>query len=180
LTAAIHRHFAASRSLSFVFQQSPSSRLRLRRKVSLFQVFFFFFPEIVFPSFCECEILFFFFSAVSPRFLLSQDLSPFFFLHVSLLLLLCFLRSFRVTLSFSVCIYLSFAARPVLHLPFVARFAFLDNLLPAGGALINEDRADLFLLQEWISSFLSVCETNKIAGGAIVMARRRRQGRCLL
>lgn len=66
------------------------------------------------------------------------------------------------------------------HLPFVSRFAFLDNLLLGGGAIVNEDRADLFLLQEWISSFLSVCERNKIAGGAIVMARRRRQGRCLL
>jgi hypothetical protein len=73
------------------------------------------------------------------------------------LFLLCFLRRFRVTLSFSVCIYLSFAARPVLHLPFVARFAFLDNLLLGGGSLINEDRADLFLLQERISYFLSVC-----------------------
>jgi hypothetical protein len=129
-----------------------------------------------------CEILFFFFSAVSPRFLLVQDLCPFFSLQVSLLLLLMlfFLGSFRVTLSFSVCIYLPFAARPILHLPFVSRFAFLDNLLLGGGALVNEDRADLFLLQEWISSFLSVCERNKIAGGAIVMARRRRQGRCLL
>jgi hypothetical protein len=139
LTAAIHRHFAASRSLSFVLQQSPSARLRLRGGVSLFQ-FFFFFPEIFIPSFCVCEILFFFFSAVSPRFLLLQELSSFFFLQVSLLLLLLwlfFLGSFRVTLSFSVCIYLSFAARFVLHLPFVARFAFLDNLLLGGGALIN-------------------------------------------
>jgi hypothetical protein len=52
--------------------------------------------------------------------------------------------------------------------------------LLGGGALINEDLADLFLLQEGISYFLLVCERNKIAGGAIVMARRRRQGRCLL
>ncbi len=141
MTAAIHRHFAASRSLSFVLQQSPSARLRLRGGVSLFQFFFFFFfPEIFIPSFCVCEILFFFFSAVSPRFLLLQELSSFFFLQVSLLLLLLwlfFLGSFRVTLSFSVCIYLSFAARSVLHLPFVAWFAFLDNLLLGGGALIN-------------------------------------------
>jgi hypothetical protein len=91
-----------------------------------------------------CEILVFFFSAVSPRFLLVQDLCPFFSLQVSLLLLLLmlfFLGSFRVTLSFSVCIYLPFAARPILHLPFVSRFAFLDNLLLGGGAFINEDRA---------------------------------------
>jgi len=137
LTAAIHRHFAASRSLSFVFQQSPSARLRLRGEVSLLQILFS-------PSFCVCEVLFFFFSAVSPRFLLVQDLCPFFSLQVSLLLLLLmlfFLGSFRVTLSFSVCIYLPFAARPILHLPFVSRFAFLDNLLLGGGALINEDRA---------------------------------------
>jgi hypothetical protein len=118
LTAAIHRHFAASRSLSFVFQQSPSARLRLRGQVSLLQIFFS-------PSFCVCEILFFFFSAVSPRFLLVQDLCPFFSLQVSLLLLLFFLGSFRVTLSFSVCIYLPFAARPILPSSFCFSVCFL-------------------------------------------------------
>jgi hypothetical protein len=52
LTAAINRHFAASRSLSFVFQQSPSARLRLRGEVSLFQIFFsFFFPGDCFSLF---------------------------------------------------------------------------------------------------------------------------------